>query len=193
MWTAIGAAIASVISTIGNPVVDVMKDYFSYKKDKREAERQRELAMIQATTERIKSDNESRRDEVRARIDATTKSFKQYTFLYFFGLPLTISMVLPEYARYMWINFEAVPADFRYMFMIIYFSIWGIPIVSDYTKLAFMALGDAIQQRREYQLKKFDLKAFLRGMQSVFKDADMTDEQKDLTIQALTKGGMKIK
>lgn len=142
-----------IIGTIFSTVLQPIKDYFAYKKEVRAAEQEVELATLQATTERIKSDNDSRTEELKARLDSTTRKFKQNTF-YYLLIPCLFSMLFPDKAEQMWANFSVMPEWFRVLFVSVYSSIWALPLTKEYLGGMFSSAAKGLESRREYKLEK---------------------------------------
>lgn len=178
---AIVTILGTLFSTIGQPI----RDYLNYKNAEVAANRELKLAQIQADKEAIISENQSASDDLSSRLSATTKDFKQNTF-WLLCVPVGFSILFPSKAEVMWHNFSLIPEYFQWLFLSVYSSIWGIPVV----KGGFGAITGLLQSRRDYNVQKIKvlnesvLAAELR--KTIYKNG-MSQEQWDSQLAAVKK------
>lgn len=140
---------ATLISTIFSGITQSVKDYGSFKTQELAASREIKLAQIAAEKEQIASSNKAESDNLRVRLDSTSREFKQNTF-WLLCVPVAFTILVPQKAEVMWHNFSLVPEYVQWLFLTVYSSIWGIPIV----KGGYGAITDMVQSRREYKIER---------------------------------------
>jgi hypothetical protein len=163
-----------------------LKDYFSYKQQITKAEQDYKLALLQAQAEAAKQEAISQSTDLKNRLEATTKEFKQTTFWLLYA-PILFTILFPKQAAEMWGNFNLVPEYFQWLFLSVYSAIWGIPIV----KGGYGAITDLLHQRREYKLEckkaQYNRKAVFDTIKALFPQG-MSQQQVDLIDRALDAG-----
>lgn len=133
-----------------------LKDYFASKTKQAELTQQLEIARLQAEKEAVVSGNESQVKTIQNYLTSVSRNFRQGTF-YFLMVPFLISMFAPEYAKIMWQNFEAIPLEFKQLFILIYGVIWGLPIAKEHVGNMFSAISRGLAAHREYRLDKAEI------------------------------------
>lgn len=175
-------ALAPLLSGITQP----LKDWFAYKQQVAQKEQDYKLALLQSQVEAAKSESLAQSSDLKTRLEATTMSFKQSTFWLLF-IPIGYSMIFPKQAEIMWHNFSLIPDYFQWLFLSVYSSIWGIPIV----KGGYGAVTDLLQTKREYKLQKaaIDRKAVFSTLTKLnLFPKGFTQEQVDVIDKALDAG-----
>lgn len=176
------AFLTPLLSGIFQPI----KDYFAYKQQISQANRDLQLAQIIADKEAIISGNTADTDQRGAYLGSVTRSFRQGTFI-FFMVPFMLSMFFPEYAAAMWANFDKIPPEFKQLFFLIYGVIWGLPIAKEHVGLLLSAVGRGLNARREYKIALNETKVAASLRQTLFKQG-MTQAQWE-AIQVALKAG----
>lgn len=139
------AALVPLLAGITTP----LKDWFKYKQDVTKAEQDYKLATIKAQADAVRQESVSSSADLKERLGATSQYFKQTTF-WFLCMPIVYTMFFPKEAATMWANFTLVPDFMQWLFMAVYSSIWGIPVI----KGGYGAITDLLQSRREFKLSK---------------------------------------
>lgn len=142
-------AIIPLLTGITQPI----KDWFQYKQDLAKADQAYKLAILNAQAEQAKQELISNTSDLQNRLGATSQEFKQGTFYPLWGVIL-FSVCFPKQAEVMWQNFSLIPEWFQWLFLSVYSSIWGLPII----KGGYGAITDLLQQRREYKAQITSIK-----------------------------------
>lgn len=131
-----------------------LKDWFAYKQESAKAEQDYKLAVLQTQAEQAKQQAISDSSDLGNRLSATTAGFKETTF-WFLCVPIIFSVLFPSKAEVMWHNFSLVPEFFQWLFLSVYSSIWGIPIV----KGGYGAITELLASNKQFKLDKETIKA----------------------------------
>lgn len=164
-------------------ITQPLKDYFAYKAQAATLGQQISLETIKAQSAQVVAEAQASSDDLGARLSATSRDFKQSTF-WLLCVPVAFSILFPQKAEVMWHNFSLMPEWFQWLFLSVYSSIWGLPIV----KNGYGAITELLQARRDFKIDKIkatnDAKFFEVIRQKVFK-AGMTQVQVDAMEEAL--------
>ncbi len=154
-------ALVPLFSALTQP----LKDWFAFKQQYAKAEQDYKLAVLQTQSTLATQQMVSDTTDLGNRLNATTKDFKQTTF-WFLCIPILFTITCPNRAAVMWQNFTLVPEFFQWLFLSVYSSIWGIPIV----KGGYGAITELLTARRDFKLQKETIKA------SVINEKTLADE-----------------
>lgn len=148
--------LAALVPLLGG-LTQPLKDYFKYKATRAEKLQELELARIVAEKDTVTSNNEAQTQQIQARLSATSRTFKQWTFL-FIVVPFVLSITLPNQAAVMWANLELIPEWFRLLFSTIYLTIWGINVIPPYIDRIFQGITKTRMATRTYKIKKAEIR-----------------------------------
>lgn len=165
-------------------IVQPIKDYFTFKAKESRTRYDLEIAKIEAEKQAIISQNEAETQRIQAYLSSVSRGFRQFTF-FFLILPVLVSVFFPEYATTMWTNFKIIPEWFQILFVSVYSAIWGLPIIKENVGNMFKSIGNAIELRREYKIKKYNAKAFFDVVRKGLFPKGMTKEQVEMFEKAL--------
>lgn len=142
--------IISLLSSLGGP----FKEWSKFKQEELTVEREVQLATLKAQAQQMMVEAASDADELKYRLSSTTRQFKQTTFWLLY-IPVVLSICLPKHAAVMWGNFSLIPQWFQWLFLAVYSSIWGIPIV----KNGYGAFTDLLQSKQDHEYRVEQVKA----------------------------------
>lgn len=172
----------SILGAALGALTQPIKDYLAYKSAEVAANRELRLAQIAADKEAVISENQAASSDLSSRLSATTKDFKQNTF-WLLCVPIGFSILFPSKAEVMWHNFSLIPEFFQWLFLSVYSSIWGIPIV----KGGYGAVTELLQNRRNFAVQKIQVlnEALLASeLRKLVYKKGMTQEQWDNELAA---------
>lgn len=137
-----------LLSLIGQFVPSI-KSYVDYKAQALQYDRDYKLALLQAQAAQTTAQLQADSADLRSRLEATSSSFKQTTF-WLLWVPVFSTIIFPKRAQEMWNNFNLIPQMFQWLFMSVYASIWGIPVV----KNGFGSITDLLTMRWDKKIEK---------------------------------------
>lgn len=142
----------AILSTIGTFLATMFSKYTEYKKTQADAEIAREEARRDLAKQMIISENERGKIQIKA----TGRWFKYITFFLWAG-PFLSVYIFPfsGYGPQVFQNMQLLPDWYVQSMMTLMFAIWGIAVGRDTIANIFANLGQFMQARREYKLRKF--------------------------------------
>lgn len=180
------AALIPLLAGITSPI----KGWFAFKSRAVQLEQEVKLATIKAQAEQVVAEARNESSQVKDRLGATSREFKQTTFWLLYAIVI-FSIVLPSKAEVMWHNFALMPEWFQWLFMSVYSAIWGLPIV----KGGYGAITDLLQQRgdkrRNFEIEKlkvFNQTKFFDSLRHTIFKKGLTEAQVEDFKQALMAG-----
>lgn len=153
MWAFLMAALP-LLGGFTQPI----KDFFALKREEQRAQSDYKIAVLKSNTDLAVQNRISDSSDLATRIQMTSQNFKQNIYIWFLAV-ITFSCIAPTYAQQMWINFSAIPTWFTDLFKIMTLVTWGVPVAAPHVQNMFTAVQAAVADRREYKLKKLNIKA----------------------------------
>jgi hypothetical protein len=112
-------------------LLNIVKEGFSFWKDKRKAVHDMKMAGIQ-NRQRLLLDEGSYNHEWEMKaLETSSKGLKHMSFLLFAG-PILVTVVHPSYGGEIWTNLKLVPEGFMQIYYAITGAIWGIAALKDH-------------------------------------------------------------
>lgn len=162
--------------------------YLKSKADMQQANNDFKLATMKAQSEQEIQNRISETTNLSTRLNSTSQGFKQSTYIFVCAV-ITFSIIFPSHAVDMWKNFSLIPHWFSDLFKIMTLTIWGLPIAAPVVTGMFTGISNAISDRREYKLKRFNTKLMYDGLRKIF-PAGMTQEQVNIVNEAVRAAGI---
>lgn len=162
--------------------------YLKSRADMQQADNDFKLATMKAQSELAIQERISETTNLSTRLNATTQGFKQGTYIFVCAV-ITFSILFPSHAKDMWSNFALIPTWFSDLFKIMTLTVWGLPVAAPVVTGMFTGISNALADRREYKLKKFNTKLMYEGLKKIFPKG-MTQAQVDIVNAAIQAGGI---
>lgn len=177
--------IFTALLSLFSGLIPSIKDYVSYKQQVQQKEQDYKLALLQSQVDMAKSQAIADSNDLKSRLDATSQDFKQETF-WLLWIPVVFSVIFPLKAQVMWANFSIMPEWFQWLFLSVYSSIWGIPIV----KGGYGAVTDLLSARRDFKLEKerINRQAVFDSLRHDIFTQGLNQQQVEAVDRALDKG-----
>lgn len=109
----------------------IVKEAFSFWKDKKKAKHIMQMAGIENRTRLLLSEQEANHEWEMKALETSSKPLKHMSFALFAG-PVLITIISPTYGGQIWTNLELVPDGFMQIYYAITGAIWGIAALKDH-------------------------------------------------------------
>jgi hypothetical protein len=130
-----------------------LADFFQSKTAQATALQQLQLAQTNAQIQALQANDELEESLEKAKLAATTQQFKQHTF-YCLVLPIVFSIFFPNQAKTLWANLNLVPTWFSQLFVMIYLTIWGIPVALSNVSSMLTSMNSFLDNQSQRKVDK---------------------------------------